>query len=136
MPKKEVIRVKLPSNPKYISVLRATVSEVTQKMGFTKEKSQELKLVVNEACANVIEHAYGGKRDKAIFIYFNLFPDRLEIIIRDFGRKVKAAQIKSRPLDEVQEHGLGVFIMQNLVDELEYDTSPSIGTELRLVKKI
>ena len=131
---KELIRVKLPSNPKYISVLRATISEVALKMGFSLEEANDLKLALNEACANVIEHAYQWQKNKSMFVYFYLFNDRLEVVVKDFGKKVDPSTIKSRELNDFKDGGLGVFILRNLVDNLEYDTTPKVGTELKFVK--
>jgi len=130
----EIIRIKIPSHPKYISRLRNIVGEVCEKMNFHYQQSMDLKLAVNEATANIIKHAYEGQTNKAIFIYFYIFPDRLEVAIRDYGKKVSPEQIKSRDLDDVKDHGLGVFLMENLVDEVAYDFSPSVGTELKFIK--
>lgn len=131
----EVIRIKLPSDPKFISVLRSTVSELAQKIGFSFEQANDIKLALNEACANVIEHAYKWQKNKSMFVYFIIHPDALEIVIKDFGKKTAVDEIKPRELEDYREGGLGVFLIQNLVDEVHYDTSPKIGTELRFIKR-
>jgi serine/threonine-protein kinase RsbW len=130
----EIIRIKIPSHPKYISRLRSIVGEVCQKMNFHYQKCQDLKLAINEAVSNIIQHAYEGQTNKAIFVYFYLFSERLEVAIRDYGKKVEPDQIKSRDLDDVKDHGLGVFLMENLVDEVAFDFTPSVGTDLKFIK--
>ncbi len=130
----EIIRIKIPSHPKYISRLRGIVGEVCDKLNFDKQKAQELKLAVNEAVNNIIQHAYEGQTNKVIFVYFYLFKDRLEVAIRDYGKKVSPDIIKSRDLDDVKDHGLGVFLMEKFADEVAYDFTPSVGTELKFIK--
>ncbi len=130
----EIIRVKIPSHPKYIKRIRNIVGEVCEKMSFSEKKAQDLKLAVNEAVTNIIKHAYAGEANKAIFVYFYLFCDKLEVAIRDYGKKVSAKEIKSRELDDYKDSGLGVYLMKSLVDELAYDFSPSVGTELKFIK--
>ena len=131
----DVIRIKLPSNPRYISVLRSTISELATKMGFSFEQANDLKLALNEACANVIEHAYQWQKNKSMYVYFQVYTDALEVVIKDFGKKVEVDNIKSRELNDYRDGGLGVFLIQNLVDEVKYDTSPKVGTELRFIKR-
>lgn len=129
----DVIRMKIPSHPRYVSAVRAFVEDIAAKSGFDKVKVEDLKLAINEALANIIEHAYGGQRNKDIFIDLVVARKYIEIILRDFGRKVELSEIRSRDLDEVRDGGLGVFLIKNMVDEVVY-VSQKDGTELRLVK--
>ena len=130
---RDIIRLKIPSDPKYVSSVRALIGDLAQKNGFTNTKNNDLQLAANEALANVIEHAYGGQKGKVIFIYIIVTFRNIEVIIKDFGKKVNLNEIKSRPLTEYRDGGLGVFLINNMVDEVVY-TSQGGGTELKLVK--
>ena len=129
----DVIRLKIPSDPKYVSTVRSMVEDLARKNGFDRTKIEDLKLAINEALANVIEHAYSGMKNKVIFLYIIIRPSMLEIIIKDFGKKLDVKALKSRDLTDFKEDGLGVFLIKNMVDEVIY-TSQSVGTELKLVK--
>jgi len=131
--KADVIRLKIPSNPKYIGMVRAMVEDLAKKNGFAKNKIEELKLAINEALANVIEHAYQWQKNRVIFIYFSIHYQDIEVVIKDFGKKLDVNGLKSRNLDEVKDSGLGVFLIKNMVDKVEYH-SEDTGTELKLVK--
>ena len=133
MNKKEIIRIKIPSNPKYVSCVRAFVEEMARKQGFKKVKIEDLKMAINEALANVIEHAYQGQRNKVIYVYLVVSYKCIEVVIKDFGKKVSLEEIKSRPLTDYRDGGLGVFLINNMVDEVVY-TSQKAGTQLKLVK--
>ena len=84
----DIIRLKIPSDPKYVSTVRVMVEDLAKKNGFDKTKIDDLKLAINEALANVIEHAYSGLKNKVIFLYIIVHPNLLEIIIKDFGKKL------------------------------------------------
>ena len=75
-----------------------------------------------------------GAKDKEIIIQATLFSDKLEIALRDFGKKVPKDKIVSRPLEHIRPGGLGVYFINEIMDKVEYDTSPKLGTILRLVK--
>jgi serine/threonine-protein kinase RsbW len=130
---RDVIRLKIPSDPKYVSSVRALIGDLALKNGFDRTKNVDLQLAANEALANVIEHAYDGQKNKVIFIYIIVTYRNIEVIIKDLGKKVNLNEIKSRPLTEYRDGGLGVFLINNMVDEVVY-TSQGGGTELKLVK--
>jgi len=130
------IRLKIPSQTGMIKVARNCAGVIAERMNFPGEQVEEIKLSLNEALANVIKHAYKGDQSREIDIRFNVDGRVLEIRIRDYGEKVDLDRIKSRELDKVRPHGLGVFLMKELMDEVRYDTSPEVGTELIMVKYI
>ena len=60
----------------------------------------------------------------------------MEILIRDFGPKVDPENIKGRDLDELKPGGVGVHIMQSVMDEIEFTPADDCGMQLRMVKHI
>jgi serine/threonine-protein kinase RsbW len=130
----DTIRVTIPSNPKYLRALRSLVNEVTHEMGFYIKTRNEVTHAINEACTNVIKHSYENDHEKEIIISLTNKHDHLEVTIKDFGKKVHPARIRSRKLHEVRPGGLGVYFIKQSMDEVWYDMSPRQGTELRMVK--
>ena len=128
------IKIVIPSDPKWMDLVRNTVSSVTSRLKFRRSQIRHLTLAVDEACTNVIKHAYLGNKKKEIIIYFKIFDDRLEILIKDFGIKGEPNTFRSRDLNDVRPGGLGIHFINRVMDEVNYDTSPPVGTELRLVK--
>ena|SRR5208283_2421018 len=129
----DIIRLKIPSDPKYVSTVRVMIEDLARKNGFDQLKINDLKLAINEALANVIEHAYSGLKNKVIFLYIIVHTSLIEVIIKDFGKKLDVKTLRSRDLDDIKDDGLGVFLIKNMVDQVIY-TSQSLGTELKLVK--
>ena len=81
-------------------------------------------------------HAYKGKKNRPIITEFRKYQDRLEICIRDYGIQVPRSKIQAHPLDEFRNSGLGLYLMEEVMDYLNYNTSSPGGTELIMVKNL
>lgn len=134
-PPLEVLRYKVSSSRKNVKYIRERVDEITKKMGFSSEVIFDIKLAVNEAQANVIEHAYFGKEDGEIVVQFFIYADRLEIMMKDFGPGMDQRTIKGEEhLEEIEGSGLGVFLMKANMDSVAYKKLSKIGNELWMTK--
>lgn len=137
-----MIQLHMCANPEHLGVARATVRQIGQISGLKKSETEQITLAVVEALTNVIRHSYGGPCDKPIVIKFNKVdcPDEkkaaLEITIRDFGEQVDPKTIEGRDLDEVEPGGVGVHIMQSIMDEIEFKQAENNGMKLRMIKFI
>lgn len=126
--------IRVTSAKKNIGVIRREVERIALELGFDHTDIYNIKLSVNEAQANIIEHAYHGNEEQEIFFRFLVFADRLTIVIKDFGKGIEQKTIKGeKHLEELEGSGLGVFLINKLMDEVEYKKS-TIGTELWLTK--
>jgi len=132
----EVIEIKIPSEPKFLKIIRSAMNHICETMGFSQEDTNNITLAVDEACSNIIKHAYGGPTDQPIHLICSLYHDRLEVLLRDFGKKVDRKKIKSRELDDVRPGGLGVHLIKSVMDVVNYDNSSEQGNQLQLVKYI
>jgi anti-sigma regulatory factor (Ser/Thr protein kinase) len=97
----------------------------------------DLQLATEEACANVIEHAY-QRRGGRMEIRFEVQGDDVSITIHDHGRafdpKSVPAPNLAAPLEERPLGGLGLHLMNKLMDEVRFDFSPHEGNTLVMVK--
>jgi anti-sigma regulatory factor (Ser/Thr protein kinase) len=130
----DMVEIRLPSDPKLLKIVRATISHLCEVIGFSAEIQNGVTLAVDEACTNVIKHAYGNQTDRPIIITCKLFGDRLEVVIRDYGQKADLNKIKSRELEDVRPGGLGVHLIRSVMDVVVYDSSPARGNRLTLAK--
>lgn len=133
--RKNLLRLRIWSDPKYIAMVRAITEEIARSVGFSFDEGFDLKLAINEAIANIYEHSYEGAKDKPIFIYFNWRDNGLEIILRDFGKQTPPEEIKPRNLEEFKDGGLGVFLIKTLVDEVKWEPCKGVGMRTILYKK-
>ncbi len=106
--------------------------------GLDERAVYAVQMAVDEACSNIIEHAYGGEGKGDIELHCRKLDDGLEVTIRDQGRHFDPAAIDApnihAPLEERGEGGLGVFLMRELMDSVSFEFGKG-HTTLVLVKK-
>jgi len=130
-------RVHLLSRADILKPLRSLVRELSRKQGCNEDNLDCMVMAINEACMNVIQHAYGDNEEGEIVIEF--LKDNNELIVRiyDFAEKVDSNTIRSRNLDDVRPGGIGVHIINEVMDEVEYKEGPDgVGNLLELRKII
>ena len=95
---------------------------------------------MDEALTNIIEHAYGGSPGQPIEVELAPVGEdsarALQIRLADRGRQVDPAEIKPRDLGDVRPGGLGVHIISENMDKVEFQPRHDGGTLLTMVKRI
>ena len=110
----ETIKMEIASNPQYVSVIRLTTSGIANKIGFCLEDIEDIKVAVSEACTNAIKHSLDNK----FSVEYTIFENGLTITIIDSGKGYDVDSIDVPNLEEPKESGLGLFIIQSLMDEV------------------
>jgi len=116
-----------------MSILRGVVEQLATVAGFSEKDCRSITLAIDEACTNIIRHAYECRDDGRIELLCREHDDRVEFILTDYGRPVDLARLRSRSLDEVREGGLGTHLIAFAMDQVEYDRVNN-ANQLRLVK--
>ena len=113
---------------------------VAQVFGMNDEQTYNVQMAVDEACTNVIEHAYHSRPDGTIDITCEKRGNQCVVVIRDFGERFDPNQVARPrthdPLARRNIGGLGLFFMQKMMDKVEFKFSPSDGNRLTMIKKI
>jgi sigma-B regulation protein RsbU (phosphoserine phosphatase) len=98
---------------------------------------KDVVLVVDEACQNVIRHAYKDVDDGEMAINLRRKDESLIILLRDFAKTVDPATIVPRDLEDIRPGGLGTHFINEVMDEVTFLPPPGgYGNLLRLVKRI
>ncbi len=130
------LQITLMSRNELIRDLRQKIKHFAKQQGFGDDDVFEVQLALNEALANVIEHAYRGDQNGRIDVKFHADANGdLVIIIKDYGQKCDPTRLKPRDLDELRDGGLGLFLMEKLMDVVQFDFSQDDGTVLTLIKR-
>ena len=127
------VELRIPSKAEWVAVARLAVAAVANRLNFSIEDIEDVKLAVAEACTNCIQHAEGSEQ---IQITCETEPDGLTVRVRDFGHGTRPEGITSRRTDEPRVGGLGVFLIRSLMDSVDYDVHPDRGTSLIMTKKV
>jgi anti-sigma regulatory factor (Ser/Thr protein kinase) len=108
--------------------------------GLDEKQACDVEMAVDEACSNVIEHAYRGAPDGTIDIVCEKRGKEFVVTIHDYGEPFdpkKVAPPRTRaPLSERNIGGLGIFFMRKLMDRIDFDFSSGRGNVLTMRKKI
>lgn len=122
------------SCPSQMSQVRACVREAAKSFGFDENTGMKLVLAVDEACTNIIRHAYKGETHHPIELDIEARGDTWEVRIRDYGARCDPSKLKGRPLEDVKPGGLGLHFMRQAFDEVIFAPAPDKGTLLTLRK--
>lgn len=130
---KDVIVLVLPNKPEYVSVARLTVSGIASRMGFDIEAIEDIKLAVAEACTNAIK--YGCPQHLSEYkVEFTIEEGCLSISVIDKGCGFEKNSIRNPNPDNLKEGGLGLFIINTLMDEVAVERIPNSGFTLTMRK--
>ena len=141
----ENVEFSIPCMSDYVGVVRLAVSGLATRMNFSIEEIEDIKIAVSEACTNSVQYAFDKPENERVFISFNLFKDKLEIIVKDNGKGFETNQleripIEERNIDDIDESiprlGLGITFIKSLMDETKITSEPGKGTTIQMAKHI
>jgi serine/threonine-protein kinase RsbW len=127
VPKTTTVEVRLPSRMGFEKVAMSTASAVAKLMGFREDRIEDLKTAVAEACINAIEHGNRLNDKLSVGVVLSAGVDSLEVKVLDDGTgmktqpgKVARPDIDRKMHGEEDPRGMGMFLIQALVDEAEW----------------
>jgi anti-sigma regulatory factor (Ser/Thr protein kinase) len=129
------LRLGMPSHPRFLSLVRATVGELSVIYGLPDEECRGVTLAVDEALANIIRHAYKNRDDQRIEFNCDVNAEQMEFTLLDRGEPPDPARICAQPLDELSLSGRGTHLIKAIMDEVSYK-QVSTGNQLKLIKRL
>lgn len=128
--------LRVPAVPSSLRVVRRVVRECALIAGTDQAWADDLVLAVDEACQNVVRHAYGGRGDGDVIVILRRCREGIGVDIVDFAPTVDPVTVKGRDLDDVRPGGLGVHLIRAVCEEAGFMPPPSgAGNLFRLVKR-
>lgn len=132
-----LLEFRIPARSDQLGKMRAAVRECVEASGCSEGPTADIVLAVDEACQNVIRHAYKGDPNGIIELEICREGDDLIFSLRDEAPPVDPAQVKPRDLDDVRPGGLGTHFIRKLMDRVDFTQPPrGAGNLLRMVKRI
>ena len=126
----ETIKMEISANPEYVSIIRLTTSGIANKVGFCIDDIEDLKVAISEACTNAIKHSL----EERFTIIYTMIENGLTIEIIDNGKGYDIKEVSEPDLDNLKESGMGLFIIQSLMDEVKVESKEGIGTSIKMTK--
>ncbi|MEW6410035.1 MAG: ATP-binding protein [Nitrospirota bacterium] len=132
------LQLKVSGSPEALGETVERVEEFSRKIGFSEEQIDRIKLSVDEACSNVIEHGYNFAPER----YYQVICERLEngikIVIKDDAKHFSPPPVTppdpEAELGDIRIGGLGRYFMGVFMDKVWYNTELKEGNELTMIK--
>lgn len=134
-------RLTVPGRFECLAQIAEFVTQAAREAGLTDDDVFHVEVAVDEACSNVIEHAYARTAGEIDLTCTIPEQGRLEVVIHDQGEPFDPAAVPEpnvgagASLDAVQAGGLGLYFMRQLMDVVRFDFSPGCGNTLYMVKR-
>ena len=129
----------LPGRFENLAEIAKFVVQAAEAAGFDERTVYSVQLAVDEACSNIIEHAYGGEDRGDIECTCRIDNEGLTVTLRDQGDSFDLASVPEPDihanLEERDARGLGVYFIRQLMDEIRFAHTPDSGNVLTLVKR-
>ena len=129
----------VPASANYVDIIRLALYGISTKWGFSYEEIEDMKVAVAEACNNAVLHAYQTGEIGVIDVTFNRADNGISISVKDQGssfdynrRSGQTVGLHDKDLSEIYAGGLGIYLMQALMDDVQVVTNS--GTEVILTK--
>ena len=125
------------SCPNQLFDIRKNVTDICQQLSFSEQDINAIVLAIDEACTNIIRYAYGDCRDGKIQIAVSTDPSQVIFRLHDFAKHVSRDCLKMKPTPSLVPGGLGVQLMQEIMDSVEFvHTSACKGNILEMKKDL
>ena len=128
------------SRTENLSRIRDFISQKASEAGISNSDVENIMLAVDEACTNIIKHAYDSYPDGEIIIKVEHNSNKLLITIVDYGNSFDPLIVPDPDLQKYYNDGrvggLGMYLMKSLMDDVKYKTVPGKYNEVLLSKRI
>ena len=131
-------KLKITSRTENLIVIREFIQSAAEQVGMKPGTTEDVMLAVDEACTNIIKHAYKSFPDGEILLNLKYSDHKLTITITDYGKSFHPESVPDPDLQKYyQQHrvgGLGMYLMKTLMDEVHYHSIPGKYNEVYLTK--
>ncbi|MBH5319951.1 ATP-binding protein [Paenibacillus sp. GSMTC-2017] len=134
------VKLTIPASADHIDLVRICLYGIAAKIGFSYEDIEDMKVAVSEACNNAV--LYGNRDAGAGDIEVSFEPTNASLVIGirnngpqfEYGEALQAAEpLQGETAEELRVGGLGIYLMEALMDEVNVRSSEG-ETEVRLTK--
>lgn len=127
------VELRIPSKPEWVAVARLAVAAIANRLPFSAEEIEDLKLAIAEACTLCITQTPGAE---TIDITCEAATSQLRVDVRDDRYRTRGDRLPPAPSVAGEDEGLGIFLIQALMDDLEVKIDRHLGTELVMTKRV
>jgi serine/threonine-protein kinase RsbW len=128
-----------PARYESLAAIDQFIAAAAEQAGFDECTVYQVRLAVDEACSNIIEHAYGGEGSDIIECSYRIQGEELIVILRDTGQPFDPETVPepnlSSNLEDRTGGGLGLYLIRQIMDKVDFDFESEAGNVLTMVKR-
>ena len=129
------LELKVQSHPANLASVRKQIETYALEQGFDEKAVAEIGLVVNEAMANVIRHAYDNRFDRPIHVSAVMEdPNQLKIAMRDWGKGIDPSKLPPKRRDPLTPGGVGLICLKQWMDNVVFTPQPD-GMLMTMIRR-
>jgi len=131
----------VPGRFERLTEIAAFVTQAAREAGLNDDEVFHVEMAVDEACSNVIEHAYASQAGEIDLACTCPAAGQFEVVIRDSGQPFEPGEVPATnvgtptDLDNLNEGGLGLYFIRKLMDEVRFEYVPGQGNRLTMLKR-
>lgn len=133
-------KLKVKSRTDNLSIIRDFVNTSAMDAGLQPDVVENIILAVDEACTNIIKHAYKSFPDGELIIKTKSTLARFVVSITDYGKSFEPEMVPEPDLQKYYRQkrvgGLGMYLMKTFMDDVRYISVPGKYNEVLLSKNI
>jgi serine/threonine-protein kinase RsbW len=133
-------QLSIKSSLESLKIIREFISEFCIKRNIKKSSIDKIVLAVDEACSNIIKHAYQLDESGIINIKLSLEDSTLKIEIEDYGQPFKNSNVNEPNInDYYKEHkkgGWGLYLIKKIMNFVSYNRTNDGKNYLVLIKNV
>lgn len=133
----EKLQLALPAEKESLPAIRKFIEDACGKAGLDGDTSFDVKLAVDEACMNIVEHGYAGMDPGSLIVSLQYGARQMVVRITDFGHPFEPEDGPPPDPEEAAASdklgGFGVYFIHRSMDSVTYQATES-GNTLTLVK--
>ena len=136
----------VPGRYDQIRLICEFVAEGARLANFDDKTIFHIELACDEACTNIIEHAYEGEDREDITISWEINDHEFVIVLTDTGQPFDPEGVPEPPapdtmegltrLDDLKVGGLGLHFMKKLMDDVRFAFAGEKGNRLTMIKQL
>lgn len=129
-----LVELHLPPDTQFVGLARLVVVTAARRSGMDDERIEDLRIAVSEATTNAILAHRRHRAEERVVLCFGTHPaeDNFQVTISDAGPGFKPRSPEELAARDWQhEHGLGVTLIRNLADEVEFVNGDGMQVHLR-----
>src|SRR5437763_1416733 len=127
--------IEFASHTGNLALMRNCVRDFLNGYPFSDKERLLMVLGVDEACTNIIRHAYQLRDDQLIALHMEELRRCIRMRLRDYGEQVNPNEMKGRSINTIAPGGLGLYLICSAFDAVDY-VMRRRGTELVLTKNL